>query len=68
MRLKEQATKRKGRGFRGGELFFISISFSSEPVTRAQEEAYESLKTDDNASASGPQRCKFFEFSYFPNS
>ncbi|KAM7538436.1 hypothetical protein Aperf_G00000064891 [Anoplocephala perfoliata] len=44
LRLKEQATKRKGRGFRG------------EPATRAQEETYESLKTDDNTSASGPQR------------
>ncbi|VDM21288.1 unnamed protein product [Hydatigera taeniaeformis] len=44
MRLKEQATKRKGRGFRG------------ELVAHAQEEEFESLKTDDNASATGPQR------------
>nr|CDS18008.1 RNA binding protein 8A [Echinococcus granulosus] len=51
MRLKEQATKRKGRGFRG------------EVVTRAQEEEFESLKTDDNASATGPQRCKFLTHS-----
>ncbi|KAL5110423.1 RNA-binding protein 8A [Taenia crassiceps] len=43
MRLKEQATKRKGRGFRG------------DIVTHAQEEEFESLKTDDNASATGPQ-------------
>ncbi|VDO04118.1 unnamed protein product [Rodentolepis nana] len=44
MRLKEQATKRKGRGFRG------------EAATRPQEEAYESLRTDENTSAHGPQR------------
>ncbi|VDD83373.1 unnamed protein product [Mesocestoides corti] len=44
LRLKEQATKRKGRGFRG------------DPVSRGQEEEFESLKPDDNTSASGPQR------------
>nr|CDS30103.2 RNA binding protein 8A [Hymenolepis microstoma] len=44
LRLKEQATKRKGRGFRG------------EAATRPQEEAYESLRTDENTSAHGPQR------------